>query len=111
MSDVNRTRLPDRRPSVTQRVRHTLNGGQTLDVLVTFSIDLDTGKVREVFSADFKAGSDNQTLIVDACILVSLLLQYGRSPALILGSLSEPRSLIGAMLEAAAQVEKDNQGG
>lgn len=101
---MTRIRLPDRRPSVTERVRHTLATGGTVSVLVTFSFD-ERGKVREIFTADFKAGSDSQTLIVDASILVSRLLQYGNTPSTLLASLSEPTSIVGSILRAAIALE------
>lgn len=109
MSENGRTRLPDRRPSVTQRVKHTLGDGKEQKVLVTFGYfsEHDT-RIREIFTADFKAGSDAQTMIVEACILISRLLQHGTTPLMLLGSLSEPRSLLGSILEQAAKIEKEN---
>lgn len=101
---MTRQRLNDRRLSVTTPVTHTLGmTGQNLKVLVTFGFGSEG--VREVFCADFKAGSDNQALIMDACILISRLLQHGYSPAQLVASLCDPPSLLGAILRAAAEID------
>lgn len=99
-----RDRLPDRRPSVTMAIDHALGSGALVRMLVTYSFDSE-GRVREVFCADFKAGSDFHTVVVDASILVSRLLQEKLRLAQVLASLSDPPSLIGSMLKAGIELE------
>jgi len=104
---VEREKFPDRRPGVTQRVTHVLSTGGEIHMLVTFGYyGAGDHRVREVFCADFKAGSDQHTLVIDASIVVSRLLQTGVTPRALLSSLSEPRSIIGSILEAAAELEE-----
>lgn len=103
-----RTRLPDRRLSVTQHVVHELSSGNQVKIIVTFSFN-ELGLVREFFCADFKAGSDQQALIIDASILVSRLLQHGVTPRMLLGSLSEPTSIIGSILKVAAELDEEKK--
>lgn len=103
-----RERFPDRRPSITQRVTYLTTGGKEISFLVTFSFySKNDRRVREFFCADFKAGTDNHAMIVDASILVSRLLQHGTSPAMLLASLTEPRSFLGCILEAASKLETE----
>ncbi len=106
---MSRSRLPDRRPSVTQRVTHVLSSGDEISMLVTFSFPEEGSRdIREIFCADFKAGSDFHTLVIDASILVSRLLQHGNTPSQLLASLSEPTSIIGSILKAAVAVEENS---
>lgn len=106
--EIIRDRLPDRRHSITQAVNHRLSTDVELKMLVTFSFVSETDRrVREVFCADFKAGSDFHTLLIDASILLSKLLQHGYTPSMLLASLSEPRSMMGSILEAAVKLEQD----
>jgi hypothetical protein len=51
-----RLKLPDRRPSVNVRIEWTMGRSQVQPLQVTFGLDAETGAVREVFCADFKAG-------------------------------------------------------
>ncbi len=66
---------------------------------MTVGIDPD-GKIREVFTADFKAGSDHLAIITDTCILISQLLQRGIGIEEMAQSMCEPPSLIGAICQA-----------
>lgn len=101
---MSRTQLSDRRPAVTQRVDVAV-GTKRVHVLVTYGFD-STGCVKEVFCADFKAGTDLHAIIVDACILISRLLQHGYTPQQLLATLTAPPSLLGCLLAAApAQVD------
>lgn len=100
---MTRTRLPDRRRSETFAVAVRLTNDTELKVLVTVGYD-DTGRVKEVFCADFKAGSDQHGQVMDACVLMSRLLQYGDDPAQIYLSLGRPVSLIGQIAAAVAGV-------
>jgi hypothetical protein len=99
-----RTRLTDRRYSVTDRVPFVRSDGDEIRLTVTFGFD-EEGQVREVFCADFKAGSDMHAAVMDACILLSRLLQHGDAPRELAATLCEPPSLIGCIAKAAAQIE------
>lgn len=98
-----RVKLTDRRYNETAKVEHRLAGGALLKVLVTFGFN-ETGEVKEVFCADFKAGSDNHMLITDACVLISRLLQHGYQAGELRASLGEPPSLLGSILAAVPLV-------
>jgi hypothetical protein len=102
-----RVQLPDRRPNVTERVRHEWATGQEQHLLVTFGFNRH-GKVKEMFCADFKEGTDMHTLIGDACMVVSLLLQHGYSPADILTKMApHPRSVLHTLVDAAAKLDEE----
>lgn len=81
--------------------------GKDHHILVTFGFDETERHVREVFCADFKAGTDYHHLAVDACILVSRLLQHGATAQELLDSVGRPPSLIGVLLAAAAKQEEE----
>jgi hypothetical protein len=92
-----RQRLPDRRASITEYVEAQLDGGKTKRILVTVGFD-DAGQPREVFCADFKAGTAMHAVIMDACILLSRLLQHGDLPQDLYKALCDkPPSVIGAI--------------
>lgn len=69
-----RNRLPDRRPCVTVR---TQVSGRAVTVSVGF--DPTTGEAMEAF-ADIAKGNDSQHTLSDACVAVSIALQYGTPP-------------------------------
>jgi hypothetical protein len=99
-----RTRLADRRPSVTDRVSFVLADGSRIRLTVTFGFN-QAGEVREVFCADFKAGSDMHATVMDSCILLSRLLQHGDTPGELARTLCDPPSLVGTIARAAAKLE------
>jgi len=101
-----RTRLADRRPSITGRVPFVMADGREISLTVTFGFD-DTGSVREVFCADFKVGSDMHAAVVDSCILLSRLLQHGDPPEELARTLCDPPSLVGSIARAASLVQLD----
>jgi hypothetical protein len=72
---------------------------------VTFGFD-ENGELREVFCADFKAGSDMHAVVTDACILLSRLLQHGDSSTELARTLCNPPSLIGSIARAAEEINK-----
>lgn len=80
--------------------------GDEQTILATFSGGQD-GKVREVFCASFKEGTDLQSLIVDACVLVSRELQSGVDAAELSKKLSRPKSIIGTLVSTAAKIDKE----
>lgn len=107
----NRRRLPERRPSITRRVIWRTDTSEHKFHL-TLGVDPATGDVLEVFYADGqRTGSQLQHAIQDACVLISLLLQYGASPDAISKSLSTmpvfgadvPASVVGAIIETIKQ--------
>jgi hypothetical protein len=63
-----RSRLANRRPSVTQE----LSGGS-----VTLGFDPVSGRILEVFGNDRRSGNH---LLSDACMVVSIALQSGVAP-------------------------------
>ncbi len=82
--------------------------GQVQPLQVTFGLDAETGTVREVFCADFKAGSDNHAVITDACVLLSRLMQHGTPLDELAASLCSPPSLIGVIAAAAAKFRHED---
>lgn len=100
---MSREKLPDRRPSVTKKIIVTLDGGNDVHVLVTVGFaDRDMRVPREVFCADFKAGTAMHAIVTDACVLMSRLLQHGDRPDIVAQTLCQPRSLIGCIAQAVA---------
>ena len=94
-----RERLPARRHSETTDLsycgrRYHLTVGRYLD-----------GRIGEVFICGAKSGSDVDGLCADVGVLVSRLLQYGDTPALLalgmgrLGDGTTPASLVGAVAD------------
>ena len=101
---IMRTRLADRRPSVTTRVVFVASSGNEIALQVTYGFD-EGGRLREAFCASFKSGSDLHAAITDACILYSRLLQHGDTPSELAATLSNPPSLIGCIARAAITIE------
>ena len=101
-----RKELKNRRYSVTEKVEHTWASGKVQNMLVTFGFN-DQGEVKEMFCADFKAGTDFHVMIMDACVAISLLLQHGHSIKDINAKFAAPpRSVLGTLVEAGMTVEK-----
>lgn len=98
---MNRTSLPQRRPSMTQRAEHS-----GFEYTLTVGFD-KAGQPREVFADGAKYGSDRAHVVSDACVLISLLLQHGAQPDAIAKSLGteispfagpQASSIIGAIV-------------
>lgn len=111
---MTRERLPDRRPNETFSVAVRLMNEREVKVLVTVGYEVITdpatgdkvrGRAKEMFCADFKAGSEVHGMIMDACVLMSRLLQYGDTPEGIYLSLGRPVSIIGQIAAAVAGVK------
>src|SRR5690348_2268871 len=98
---MTRTKLRDRRASETRKITIRFANGKEQKILITIGFD-DAGEPKEVFCADFKAGTDLHPLIMDACILVSRCLQHGDSGADLLASMCEGPSLIGGIVQVIA---------
>ena len=74
---------------------------------LSIGYDPGTGSPKEVFGSSPMVGSQTATLVSDACIIISLAMQAGLTPAQIAHSLSkepvwdadgeQPASLIGAI--------------
>ena len=100
---MTRDRLPDRRPSTTEKIKVVLDGQKETHVLVTVGYaDAAMTRPREVFCADWKAGTALHAIVMDSCVLLSRLLQHGDSPAEIAATLCRPPSLVGQIAAAVA---------
>ena len=103
---MTRTTLPHRRPNVTVSVNWQ---GRLLEV--TVGLDPATAQPAEVFASTEKGG-DMHNALADACVLISIALQHGITPAELAKSLGRvpvftgdedatgPASPIGAIVEA-----------
>lgn len=71
--------LPSRRPGVSFKVLHAAQSGAVHHFQVTVGLyDRDGSEVGEVFiNTEGRTGSDNDVLVSDAAIAVSLALQFG----------------------------------
>ncbi|MBX6324318.1 MAG: ribonucleotide reductase [Rhodospirillaceae bacterium] len=100
---MSRWHLPNRRPNTTLTLHHD---GHTY--AVTLGLDPANGCIREVFGHGAKVGSAMDAILDDACVALSLLLQYGVEPAQLarsmgrLGDGVSPASIIGALADLAA---------
>lgn len=95
-----RSKLPDRRLCVNVPVTFTSVSGTQHKLIITVGYDVTNYQLREVFCADFKAGSDTHATVMDACILLSRLLQHGDTPQELVASMCSPPSLIGTICKA-----------
>jgi hypothetical protein len=96
--------LPGRRHLESRRVPF---GGQNL--IVTFHRMLD-GRVAEIFCNVKKPGSAFNAAVQDGCILISIMLQAGFPVAYLRERMGResgdaPASILGALLDAAAEAE------
>ena len=94
-----RVKLPNRRPNLTKEVFVTLDGDKKIKLLVTIGFDFNNQPM-EVFCADFKAGTAMHTIIMNACIIMSRLLQHGNTPQEIYKALAQPPSVLGEIAKA-----------
>lgn len=98
---MTRQRLPDRRPSAT--ISTTF---KTHPLKITIGYDPATGAAREIFASGPKEGTDMEHALSDACVVISIALQHGITPAEMSKSLGvvpgfngdEPASLIGVIV-------------
>lgn len=115
-----RSKLPERRLSVTAKVIHIAADKSEQEYLITFGFDRE-GYIREVFCADPRIGSDIHALLTDSCILLSILMQTGSEPERLVKSLGEnrnegetsgpPSSIIGAIARAILTLQKEADDG
>lgn len=109
-----RARLPARRPSVTMVIEW-----RGMDIVVTAGFDPASDALREVFAQGPRFGSDLDSVVADACVVISLALQHGARPGGMLRSLGTvpvmsdgveteaPASVVGAIVAALVGLERD----
>lgn len=73
---MSRSHLPDRRRNMTLKAVHIEPGVGEHWFLLTFGYG-PSGDVQEVFASGHKEGSTMAHIVSDACVQVSLMLQYG----------------------------------
>lgn len=99
---MSRTPLPNRRPALTVSTGHvSIDHGGIKHLMLTIGYDA-AGEPREVFCSDFKVGTEMNTLVGDACVMLSILLQHGADLHDIAAGLAEPKSIIGTIAAAVA---------
>jgi len=106
MSTSPRQRLPDRRENETVDL---MFDGHRYHVTIGFALD---GRPREVFCHGGKVGSGMDRILDDACVALSLLLQYGVEPQGLghsMGRLGDgaAASIIGALVDLVASFERE----
>lgn len=99
-----RVKLPNRRPSETRRITYTFEGGNEAIILFTVGFD-DDGAPKEVFCAPFKCGTTMHAEVMDACVLVSRLLQYGDDASELSGAMCQGPSLIGTIIREVSRCQ------
>ncbi len=120
-----RHRLPNRRPSLTR----TINAGNHR-FEITVGIDPADGQPREVFLDGAKDGGELAVILDDASVLISVALQHGIGALVLAKSMSrvplapltpadlaeavgpkltEPASIIGAVLDLLSSFERQDQ--
>ena len=107
---MTRARLAKRRNNLTiERIKFDGDGG---DLFFTLTVGFDAaGKVGEIFISGLKFGSTLDALMADAAVAISRLLQSGTSATELAASMGRlgdqrPASLLGAAVDAAAEVER-----
>lgn len=101
---VDRDKLPDRRPSLTVSVDVEMDKS-VQRVLLTIGFG-PNGRAREMFCASFRAGTGLNVLVMDACVLVSLLLQHGYTARDIFETLADGPSMIGQLVREVVLIEE-----
>lgn len=101
-----RTKLNPRRKSENMKVIFVGEGGSEWKLLVTLGFNKQ-GEVKDVFCSSFKVGTSLNAIVMDACILISRLLQWGDTPSEIAASMCEPPSLVGTIAAAIAKRESE----
>jgi len=81
-----RHKLPARRLTETRKVE--MESGQTVFLSVGYDPAEPSKPVEVFYSSGFKSGAQLEFQVQDFCILFSLLLQFGMSPAEVAKSLS-----------------------
>lgn len=96
---ADRAILPNRRQNETERIVYN---GQALYVTVGYD---DAGAPKEVFASVSKTGTEIAHMVADACVIISLALQFGATPDALVKSLGRvPDPARGEDAEKAASV-------
>lgn len=103
---VERQKLPNRRFSETMRLEVHVDQS-TLHLIVTVGFDTEQRRAREVFCASFKEGTGINLMVMDTCVMMSLLLQHGYRARDLQNTLADGPSLFGAILKAVADLEEN----
>jgi ribonucleoside-diphosphate reductase alpha chain len=95
-----RTRLPNRRPAVTETLEVA---GQSFTATIGF--DPTTGQAREIFLAGAKGGSAMAAILADAAVVISVALQHDKPAEALAKSVGRiPASLVApADLDTASE--------
>ena len=97
---MTRNRLPDRRPNETVELMFN-----DTCYAVTVGYYPNTGRIGEIFTHGAKVGSAMDAILDDACVALSMLLQYGTEPGSLASSMGRhgdgqaPASIIGALAD------------
>ena len=103
---MTRTRLPNRRPNET--VELMFNDTR---YAVTVGYYPDTTCIGEVFTHGAKVGSNMDAILDDACVALSILIQYGAEPDGLASSMGRqgdgqaPASIIGALADLLTDMD------
>jgi len=114
---MSRTRLPNRRSQVTEIVTYVRPDGIEIRYPISLGLD-DEGRVKEVFAAGAKQGTDIEFILDDACVVISIALQHGVPPEAFTKSIARipenadetkfrPASWIGAIIEHVVRESHD----
>jgi hypothetical protein len=106
-----RVTLPSRRPGVSLDLEFSARPGHVVELATHYGFD-ETHTVREVFCLPLKTGTDLQTMVHQACIVISMALQHGATMdelARVLGEDGEekPRSIIGHIVRVGATLDME----
>lgn len=78
-----------------------MDNGAEVRILVTIDFaDADMTKPTGVFCASFKTGVTMNTIVMDTCVLISRLLQWGDSVDKLVGTVTPAPALIGAIVKS-----------
>jgi hypothetical protein len=98
-----RQKLPNRRRCETLEVPVAIDGSKDHKLLITVGYRSTSDRQpSEVFCSSFRAGTAMNAIVMDACVLLSRLLQHGVPADEVANSLSSPPSLVGAIAKAVA---------
>ena len=103
---MTRTRLPNRRPNETAELMFNAT-----PYAVTIGYHPTTGRIGEVFTHGAKVGSNMDAILDDACVALSMLIQYGAEPGDLASSMGRqgtgqaPASIIGALADLLTDMD------
>jgi len=103
---MTRNRLPNRRPNETVDLKFN-----DTRYAVTVGYNPGTGRIGELFTHGAKVGSNMDAILDDACVALSMLIQYGAEPGGLassmgrLGTGKAPASIIGALADLLTDMD------